>query len=199
MSQPVIVSFYTHEWEYASRAEALIHRCNELGLAHDIQPRESCGNWNRNTAMKAQFIMEMMAVHEHIIWLDCDGDLRHIPAICVAHAHDEPVLAVPHQTMSDHSTSPRDWHVCVLSIRRTPKSVEFIGRWCDHLVENDVTDELAFHVIAGDFPGMVHALPERYCALPHNGKFQADAVWCQGISKSPDKLAMKARQAAKRS
>lgn len=198
MSTPVIVSFYTPEWEYASRAKALMNRCNELGLAHDIQSRESSGNWNKNTAMKAQFIQEMLAKYEHIIWMDCDGELRHIPAICIAHAHDEPILAVPHQTMACHPESPRAWHVCVISIRRTPQSIELVDRWVASLQRYDITDELAFHDVTAATTGLIHALPERYCALPHNGKFQADAVWCLGISKSPDKMAMKARQAAKR-
>jgi len=197
MSAPVIVSFFTPEWEYASRAQALINRCNELGLAHDIQPRESRGNWNRNTAMKAQYIGQMLEKHEHIIWLDCDGELRHVPAICVAHAHDEPVLAVPHQTMADHPTSPRAWHVCVLSIRRTPESLALVDAWIRRLQHSDATDELAFHETTRSLPGLVHALPERYCALPHNGIFQKDAVWRLGISKSPDKMAMKKRQAGK--
>ena len=198
MSNAVIVSFFTPEWEYASRAQALIHRCNELGLAHDIQQRESRGNWNRNTAMKAQFIGQMLEKHEHIIWLDCDGELRHVPAICLAHSHDEPVLAVPHQTMAQHPTTPRDWHVCILSIRRTPASLALVDEWNRYLELYDATDELAFHAVTSAAPHQVHPLPTRYCALPHKGKFPADAVWCQGISTAPDKMAMKARQSGKK-
>ncbi|QCR38746.1 hypothetical protein [Nissabacter sp. SGAir0207] len=189
---PVIVSFYTPEWEYASRAQALIRRCDELGLAYDIQPRASRGNWNKNTAMKATFIQEMLAKHEHIIWVDCDGELRQLPALCLAHDSAAPVLAVPHQTM------PRNWHVCVLSIRRTPVSVRLVDAWAEYVKTCDVTDELAFHGVTTGAPGAVAALPTRYCALPRQGVFPADAVWCLGISASPDKMAMKTRQAGKK-
>ncbi|PLR29255.1 hypothetical protein CYR55_22885 [Chimaeribacter californicus] len=191
-SKPVVVSFFTPEWEYASRAAALIRRCDELGLAHDIQPRESRGNWNKNTAMKAEFIREMLAKHEHIIWMDCDGELRQLPVLCIEHEDPRQVLAVPHQTM------PRNWHVCVLSFRRSLFSTLLVERWVDVVRNQDVTDELAFHWVSGICPKRFTPLPTSYCALPQKGQFQADAVWCLGVSTARDKMAMKARQAAKK-
>ncbi|ELY2473136.1 hypothetical protein SMB93_003532 [Cronobacter sakazakii] len=189
MSLPVIVTFYTPEWEYRSRALALAKQCEEMGLRHDFRPMESTGNWLRNTALKASFINRILQQYEHIIWSDCDGVFMARPTLMLDHAAAEPVMAVPHQVL------PRNWQVSCMSFRRTPESLALVARWAEYASEHEVTDELAFHIVTTEMPGLVAPLPTSYCALPKQGNYPADAVYAVGLSKSPDKMAMKARQA----
>lgn len=195
----VIVSFYTPEWEYKSRAEQLMRDCDRLGLAHDIQPRDSLNNWNRNTAMKPRFIAEMLQKHEHLIWLDCDGTLYQRLELCLAQPRYTDFMAVPHQTMSNHTTSPRAWHTGLLAVQRTRFSSDFVKAWAEICSYQQITDELGFELVARTFPGTIKALPPQYLRIIKPGDPVGDAVYNMGISTSPDKMAMKARQHSKRS
>lgn len=197
MPGAVIVSFYTPEWEYRSRAEQLMRDCDRLGLAHDIVGRPSLNNWNRNTAMKPRFIAEMLQKHDHLIWLDCDGALYQRPALCMGQPHHVDFMAVPHQTMSDHPTSPRAWHTGLLAVRRTQLSKQFVDSWADICGYQQITDELGFELVTRSFTGTIHALPPEYLRIIKWGEPVGDAVYNMGISTSPDKMAMKARQRAR--
>ncbi|MDR9909429.1 hypothetical protein [Enterobacter hormaechei] len=191
MIEPVVVSFYTPEWEYRSRALALAKQCEEMGLRHDFRPMESTGNWLRNTALKASFIHNLLQQHEHIIWSDCDGVFLARPTLVLDHAAAEPVMAVPHQAL------PRNWQVSCLSFRRTPESLALAARWADYARKNDVTDELAFHIVTTEMPGLVAPLPTSYCGLPKHGVYPEGTVYAVGLSKSPDKMALKAKKGQK--
>ena len=198
MSKAVIVSFYTPEWQYKSRAEALMRDCDRLGLPHDIRPRASLKNWNRNTAMKPRFIQEVMQDHHHIIWLDCDGRLYQRPELCCdQHPKQVPILAVAHQTMRAHTTTPRNWHTGLLSIRNIPAARLLVERWASSCDENDYTDELAFHMVTKGDEDAVLRLPGRYLQVRQMGSAPGDTVYNLGISEAPDKLAMKERQRAR--
>lgn len=190
----VIVSFYTPEWEYRSRAEQLMRDCDRMGLAHDIVSRSSLKNWNRNTAMKPQFIAEMLQKHEHVIWLDCDGALYKRPTLCLEQPRFTDFMAVPHQTMSNHPTSPRAWHTGLLAVQRTQLSKQFISSWADICGYQQITDELGFELVTRTFTGVIQALPPEYLRIIKWGEPVGDAVYNMGISTSPDKMAMKARQ-----
>lgn len=197
-SKAIIISFYTPEWEYASRAKELIHRCNELGLQHDIQPRQSLNNWNKNTAMKPLHIREALRKHEHVIWLDCDGTLFERPELCLSHPEHINILACKHQSMRHHATTPREWHTGMLSIRHSRMSRMFVDRWIDTCDLQNITDELAFHRVALSFAGSIVELPPHYHRTMMRGVNMTGAVYGMGISQSPDKLAMKARQSGVR-
>lgn len=193
----VIVSFYTPEWEYRSRAEQLMRDCDRLELAHDIQPRQSMRSWNRNTAMKPRFIAEMLKKHEHIIWLDCDGTLHQRPELCLTQPRYTDFMAVPHQTMNNHATSPRAWHTGLLAVQRTMFSTQFVDFWASMCEKEQITDELGFELVAQGFPGTIKALPPQYLRIIQWGASVGDTIYNMGISTSPDKMAMKARQRAR--
>lgn len=198
MSQAVVVSFFTPEWEYRSRAMQLMKDCDKLGIPHDIRARPSLGNWNRNTAMKPQFIRETLYTHQHVIWLDCDGKLYQRPEQCLLHQPETPFKAVTHQTMSAHPVTPRQWHTGLLSVQRSPSSLLITEAWVKVCEEQQITDELGFHLVTSVRPGCVTPLPLNYLRICRNGRAPSDTVYGLGISESPDKLAMKKRQRTKK-
>ena len=198
MSQAVIVSFYTPEWEYRSRAEQLMRDCDQLGIAHDIRARPSLGNWNRNTAMKPQFIREVLSDHQHVIWLDCDGKLISSPSLCLFQPESVGIAAVPHQTMSNHALSPRAWHTGLISILRRDETQAFVSQWEVTCREQEITDELGFHLVAQQWQGMINPLPASYLRIIRKGRIPANTIYGLGLSESPDKMAMKKRQKAKK-
>lgn len=187
MSSPVVISFYTPDWEYQDRALALAKQCDEYGLNHDFRLMNSVGSWIRNTAIKASFIYQMAQEYEHVIWLDCDGTLKQRPSLVLEHPVREPIMCVPHQTL------PRNWHVAAISVRQTPESLALLARWAQFTRVNDVTDELAFHEVTTIMSGLVAPLPTSYCSIPDRGIYAPETVYAVGLSKSPDKMAMKAK------
>lgn len=188
--EPTIISFFTPEWLYSARAHELMSDCDRMGLDHYIMARESLKSWNRNTAMKPAFILEALQQFEHVIWMDCDGKLMQRPTLCLQHPQIAPntdILAVPHQTM------PRDYHVGILSIRRNAKTLAFVEDWANTARNQEITDELAFDISYKKHELTICDLPTEYHRVITKGGDLSDAVWAMGISMSPNKLEMKAR------
>ncbi|MCT7375313.1 hypothetical protein [Chelativorans salis] len=75
MSHPLIVSYYTPDYEPYARQ--LRRSVEKLGLRARIEARPSTGEWVQNCARKALFIQEMRReVGEPVLWLDADAVLR---------------------------------------------------------------------------------------------------------------------------
>lgn len=78
--KPKIISYYS-DYEkskyYEGFAKALIGRCKEFGLDHDISEMPSRGNYGDNCLMKPGFIFEKLKQYKKpLIWMDCDTDFR---------------------------------------------------------------------------------------------------------------------------
>lgn len=186
-----IVSFYTPNWLYKERALSLMARCEVLGLEHDIQERPDTGHWRTNTALKPRYIRDMLEKHDHVLWLDCDGELYHRPVLCYDQAEDVDIMACPHRTAP--AGKPRDWHVGIMSLRSNERTKAFVDAWIDQVEKNafhEVTDEFAFIQLMQDYPQVkFEALPDNYHVLmiEKNKEKLKEAVWGLGISRDGDK------------
>ena len=181
-----VVSFYTQTWLYPERAASLAQRCEELGLSYDIQERKTTGSWRNNTGMKPAYIREMLDKYEHILWVDCDGELFQRPELCINQPDTVDILACPHRT-----NSARDWHVGILSIRSNKRTKAFVDEWVnivDKNKKNDVTDEFAFIQLMKKYPYVIfQALPDNYHVVMTADKDVSDAVFGLGVSRCGDK------------
>lgn len=182
----VVVSFYTPEWEYKSRAMKLIEQCKELGLEYDIQERPSRNDWIANTAMKARYIHDMLKVHDHIMWVDCDGSLNKLPTKIMNQT--KPIAVTRHSTMSLHSTDSRRYATGIIGIKRCPDSIELVWDWMKYSEEHKTTDELAFERVVYD--SLVQVLPSSYLSIM-GSNYDSNAVYGLGLSTAPDKMRRK--------
>lgn len=86
---PTVVSFYTVGTGYEQEAAGLRMCCETLGLTHDIRGVASRGSWEANCAMKAAFVRDRWAEHEHgVVWIDADARIARTPDLFRMHGAD---------------------------------------------------------------------------------------------------------------
>ena len=75
-ASPTVVSFYTPYTAYEDLAELLRASCERYGVAHRIAPRAARGSWERNCAIKAEFVQSMRdRIEGPLVWVDADASL----------------------------------------------------------------------------------------------------------------------------
>lgn len=71
---PTVVSFYTPDTAYEDLAYTLRGSCERFGIAHRIEPRAARGSWERNCAIKAEFVRAMRSeLAGPLLWVDADA------------------------------------------------------------------------------------------------------------------------------
>ena len=189
-SPPLIVSFYTQDWEYPKWADALRSNCEELGLRHHIKEMPTTGDYVKNTSLKSHFIFETLTTFkEPILWIDCDGSLLNRPTLLDFSLVSNYDIAARRHLRPDFRT----WGVGTLWFNYTPTAVDFVNEWKTLLGEG--TDEHAFEKAWQVFSNQlkVYELPDSYFHLLYkDGDLPApNAVIVHRLSKSPDKMRRK--------
>jgi hypothetical protein len=187
---PLIISFYTQDWEYPKLADSLRQNCEDLGLKHHIKEVSSTGDYVKNTSLKSQFIYETLTdVKEPVLWIDCDGSLLDLPALL-----DRPL--VDHYDMAARRhlrTGFRTWGVGTLWFNYSTTAVDFVSAWRNMVGEG--TDEHAFEETWKQHCDLlkVYELPDSYFHLLYKEWDQAPpgTVIAHRLSKSPDKMRRK--------
>jgi hypothetical protein len=78
----IIVSYYTHNTEYAYEALRFKESLQELDLEFDIQGVKNTGSWLLNELYRPQFLLDMFAKHQKpIVWIDVDARVFHEPVL----------------------------------------------------------------------------------------------------------------------
>ena len=80
-SEPIFVCYYTADNGYKTYADNLKKTLDRLNLDYDIQPVKNRGNWDANTKIKPEFIIQMLDRHptRDVIWLDADSVVVSLP------------------------------------------------------------------------------------------------------------------------
>lgn len=132
---PVIVSFYTKDWEYPAHAKRLKKELDSLQIPHDIVERPSAGGYLQNTCQKPFFIREMLLKHkEPILWVDVDASVFRRPHWFCGLDADISLRPKP-------PTHRRKWHVGTMWFNYNKVALEFIDEWCK--LTGDLSDESA--------------------------------------------------------
>lgn len=185
---PIIVSFYTNDWEYPKYAEMLKQNCIDLGLDYCIEERDSTGDYISNTALKPQFILDMLEKYQRpILWIDCDGSLLKKP-------EDMNVNSSCYDFSAAYSpeVSGRTWHVGTLWFNYNEKVVNFVKSWIEN---TSSTDDCSFENTWAEYKDILKSselkkeyfniLPQLDYPPPNN------AIIIHRLSKSPSKLQRK--------
>lgn len=187
---PLIVSFYTNDWEYPDYAARLKKDCETLNLECHIVERPTTGDYIRNTSIKPFFIRDTLEEFKrHILWIDCDGSLYQLPRELKYSQIKEYDFAARVYS----GPVPRAWHVGTLWFNYNDNVKKFVNDWCERSELG--TDENSFeqawkvnqHLLT------VYKLPPEYFIIlnkqiPVPGP---DTVVAHRLSKSPDKLKRK--------
>jgi hypothetical protein len=185
---PIIVSFYTDDWEYPLHAERMTKDCNALGLSHHIVKKSSTKDYIQNTAIKPFFIKECLAEFKQpVLWVDVDGLLLKRPNL--ANINSDVALC----NYFNKNVLDRDWSVSIMWFNYTQNTLDLIDRWCDCVPGK--TDEAAFDIAWKELkPNLtVTVLPEQYHFVRWSFrlKIPSDTIFCNQLSQFDDKLRRK--------
>jgi hypothetical protein len=177
---PVVISYYTDNWEYPARAEQLRQDCETFSLKHDIVELEDQGSWIDNTRLKSRFVYDKLEEHKRpVLWIDADSRILRSPLGISLHADFAAVRA--------QSPSKKTWYVGTLLFNYTDAGREIARRWAESSVKG--SDHMAFEDLWFDgFPGIIHSLPLTYCdTSPEDSDDLSDIVILTGNSKDESK------------
>jgi hypothetical protein len=190
MTAPLIISFYTNDWEYPTHAERLREECRRLGLDHHIEEQPSTKDYISNTAIKPFFIRNCLVKFDRpILWLDVDGSILRNPGMA-SMVSDFAACKYQNRALD------RDWAVGILWFNNTVNAKLLLDTWCNNTTGK--TDEAAFDLAWKSLRGTVisQTLPDRYhfvqwrVTLP----MPADTIFCNRLSTFDDKMRRKNKQ-----
>jgi len=174
---PIVISYYTNNWEYAERAEILRNDCKTFQLRSDIVELKDQGSWIDNTRLKSKFVHEKLEEHKRpVLWIDADSRIFKGPHGISPHADFAAVRA--------KSPSKKTWYAGTLLFNYTDPGREVARLWAESSVKG--SDHTALeNVWFNCFTGIIHSLPESYCETrPEKAK---SAVILTGNSKDSSK------------
>ena len=188
MSEPLIISFYTDDWEYPNHAKRLAGECIGLKLEHHIEKKESTRDYIKNTAIKPFFIREcLQRFQRSVLWLDVDGTLLKSPGL----GHLDSDFAACEYFNKEKIS--RDWAVGIMWFNHTPAALALLDEWCDNTSRG--TDEAAFDVAWKKLKSDIkaHTLPPRYHFVKWRMTLEVpkDTIFCNHLSQFEDKLRRK--------
>lgn len=187
MTFPLLISFFTDDWEYPEHAQRLKSECESLGIEHHIEQRESTKDYIQNTAIKPFFIRDCLDRFKRpVFWVDVDAMvLKKIEIEIIGHD----IGACQYF----NSKLKRDWSVASLCFNDTPRARIFLDAWCDNLKQG--TDEAAFEAAWQDLKKEIKItkLPDTYNFVrwSYKLKIPEDTIICHQLSKFEDKMRRK--------
>lgn len=155
---PLIVSFYTNDWEYPEHAKRLKKECEALGLEYRIEERPSAGGYLQNTCLKPFFIRDMLEQERRpVLWIDVDGSICAVPKFFRN-------LAVDFAAKRMSAQRKRTWHVGTMYFNYTPATLSFVNRWCE--LSGPMSDESALESLWRETPNITTSdIPPEYFEL----------------------------------
>lgn len=133
---PLIVSFFTPDWEYEAHSRRLARECDDLGLEHRIERKESRGGYIQNSCIKPFFIRDCLREEKRpVLWVDVDGSIFKKPVFFLDENFDFQARKM------DPRYRRRIWHVGTMWFNPTPATLSFVDAWCSRT--GDMTDESA--------------------------------------------------------
>ncbi len=166
---PLIISFYTNDWQYPAHAQRLREECAALGLECRIEERPSAGGYLQNTCIKPLFIRDMLRREKRpVLWIDVDGSIYKRP--CFFEGIDVDFAA---KKMAAGRT--RTWHVGTMYFAYNKRTLSFVDRWCD--LAGALSDESALDELWREAPGLTTSdIPESYFVLGVKGALPDEAT-----------------------
>lgn len=187
MAKPLIISFFTEDWEYPQHAARFKAECDALGLKYFVEQKESTKDYIKNTGIKPFFIRECLhQFRRPVFWIDIDAMLIR-PVDVEMQDYDFAACKYFNRRLQ------REWAVATLCFNHTPNAYRFLDLWCENSLRG--TDEASFDetwlAIRKEMKPLV--LPNTYNFVRWSNSLEIppDTVICHQLSKSEDKLRRK--------
>jgi hypothetical protein len=186
--KPLIISFYTNDWEYPDHAARMADDCKNLGLDYHIEEKESTKDYIKNTAIKPFFVKECLETFKRpVLWVDVDGLLLQDPGLTNMSSD----FAAPEYF--NKQQIDRDWAVSILWFNYTTGSIKLIDDWCK--CSENRTDEAGFDLAWKNLKTEItpYQLPQQYHFVKwrHSLEIPEDTIFCNRLSTFEDKMRRK--------
>lgn len=189
---PVIISYFTNDWEYPKYAREMIEQCESLGLEHRIVERPTQNSYLKNCRMKPTFIKESLNILQRpVLWIDVDGCILQRPKFFTN-------LDADFAAKKMKKERARTWHVGTMWFNYNEKTMAFIDKWIEY-TENSCSDEegLDRYWNKENHESLITMdIPENYFIIltKHNKTPPKNSVICHRISTGADKMKSKRKK-----
>ena len=167
IKRPLIVSFYTDEYEDA--AKAMEQTAIKFGLETDIVKVKKTGTWLQTIYSRADFIKQMLEKHKRpIVWLDSDALIIHYPELFDNLDAD---FAVHHLNTDEVYGGGYPYKKELLGgtmfFNYTPKALELVDRWIadNALHPNMHLSQWVLQETIKNWNGKIFELPPNYTQI----------------------------------
>lgn len=187
MAAPLIISFFTDDWEYPQHAERFKADCDSFGLKHYVEQKESTKDYIRNTCMKPFFIRDCLEKFQQpVFWIDIDAVVMKKIDFTI---QDYDIAACKYF----NEKLKRDWAVASLCFNTTDNSRRFLDNWCENtsIGTDEATFEATWQLLRKEMKML--ALPDSYNFVRWSYSLQIpeDTIICHQLSKFEDKMKRK--------
>jgi hypothetical protein len=154
MNVPVVISFYTNNWEYPKFAKNLQNDCEQLNLECYIQEKPNLNSYVDNCNIKPKFILEcLLKFKRSVLWVDVDNSIVKVP--------NEMVSASGYDIIGVAKKDSELVYVNCLCFNYTDQSVAFLEKWKD--AAEKFIDDGAFQQVNKQMPDVkILKLPTIY-------------------------------------
>lgn len=191
---PLIISFYTNDWEYPSYGDKLKKQCDDLGLDHHIVEREGTDSYLSNCRMKPAFILECMRQFKRpLLWIDVDGGILKKPEFFVDLDVDFAAKKMP-------PNRNREWHVGTMWFNYSDNCLFFVTKW-DEITNTNKhpTDESGLQECWDLYKNNITStdIPEDYFLIKKaNNSITKNTVIFHRLSTGESKMKLKSNRKA---
>jgi len=167
MTEPIIISFFTPDWDYPKHAKKMQEDCDRLGLPHYIIEKQSKNDYVQNCNIKPSFIYECLLKFKNpIFWIDADGTILKLPELLLTEEIKNFDIAGNRSI-----ENPNRIHVGSIWLNYSDTVLKFIKEWADY-VECKSIDDAAFNGLWNKYSKDIkfYDLPAEYYYIHKNVK-----------------------------
>lgn len=187
--EPLIISFFTQDWEYPQHAKRLEKECRDLDIDLYVKELESTGSYRANCGKKPMFIMSCLEKFRRpVLWLDVDASIMRYPSELLSDTvlcYD--IAAIRKKPNLDH------WYVGSIWFNHTEHTLRFVDAWCKN--SNGFADDGAFqdtypnhpHLRIKELDPAIHVVKSRTTTLPNDRVCFVHRI-SRGSSKREEKI-----------
>ena len=180
---PLVVSFFTNDWQYPAHGLRLEKECQALGLDYRIEEHASRGGYIENSCIKPFFIRKCLQEEKRpVLWVDVDGSILKPPVFFLDLNYDFQARKI------NSAHRKRIWHVGTMWFNPTPETMDFVDEWCART--GDMTDESALDQTwkSRQWPLRTRDIPSEYFHILERNRPPLDeVVIAHRLSNGPSK------------
>lgn len=157
IQRPLVISYYTEGSGYEEESKRLKESLLRLGIEHQIDCLPSRGSWQRNTQMKAEFILEKLKKEMRpVLFVDADAMFDQYPVLFDNFSHD----------FACHYRNEKELLSGTLYVGGGDLSRTILQEWIEENKRNpNLWDQKNLQTVLSRIGGNFNLLPDRYCCI----------------------------------